>query len=102
MMELNGSLYTRHLGAANEYKRSSGYVDLGFSRKFADNKWSVSLAFRDIFWTSRWDDYSAYGDFKLWNWGKSESRRINLNVTYRFGKMKSRDHSNTIEEINRL
>lgn len=102
MMELNGSLYTRHPGAANEYKRSSGYVDLGFSRKFADNKWSVSLAFRDIFWTSRWDDYSAYGDFKLWNWGKSESRRINLNVTYRFGKMKSRDHSNTIEEINRL
>lgn len=102
MMELNGSLHTRHLGAANEYKRSSGYMDLGLSRNFANNKWSVSLAFRDIFWTSRWDDYSTYGDFKLWNWGKSESRRVNLNITYRFGKQKSSSHDNIIEEINRL
>lgn len=102
MMELNGSFHTSHIGAANEHKKSSGYVDLGFSRNFAHNKWSLSLAFRDLFWTSRWDDYSAYGDFKLWNWGKSESRRVNLNVTYRFGKQHNRDNSNNIEEINRL
>lgn len=102
VMELNGSFHTRHLGAANEYKKPSGYVDLGLSRSFADNRWSVGIALRDMFWTSRWDDYSAYGDFKLWNWGKSESRRVNFNVTYRFGKQKNSERGGNIEEIDRL
>lgn len=101
-MELNGSYMTRHLGASNEYLEPSGYMDVGFSKSFDDNRWMVSLAMSDIFWTSRWDNYSSFNGFQLWNWGKGESRQIKLNVTYRFGKQKSKIHSNSFDELDRL
>lgn len=101
-MELNGSYMTKRLGASNEYIKPSGYVDIGFSKSFAEKKWTVNLALSDIFWTSRWDNYSSFNGFQLWNWGKGESRQIRLNVTYRFGKERSNRHSNHFEELDRL
>ena len=56
----------------------------------------------DIFWTSRWDNYSSFSGFQLWNWGKSESRQIKLNITYRFGKQKASSHTSNFNEIDRL
>lgn len=101
-MELNGSYMTGHPGASNEYVKPSGYIDIGFSRNFAEKRWTVSLAMSDIFWTSRWDNHSFFEGFKLWNWGKSESRQVRLNVTYRFGRERSRRHDSSFEELDRL
>ena len=101
-MELNGSYSTKRLGASNEYIEPSGYVDIGFSKSFANRKWTISLAMSDIFWTNRWDNYSSFSGFKLWNWGKSESRQVKLNITYRFGREKSSKHSSHFNEIDRL
>lgn len=101
-MELNGSYATKRLGASNEYIDPSGYVDIGFSKSFANKRWTVNLAMSDIFWTSRWDNYSSFSGFQLWNWGKSESRQIKLNITYRFGREKNSKHSGSFDELNRL
>lgn len=101
-MELNGSYVTRHLGASNEYIKPSGYIDVGFSKNFAKKRWTVSLAMSDVFWTSRWDNYSSFSGFQLWNWGKSESRQVRLNVTYRFGKERTKSHQSSFNEIDRL
>lgn len=101
-MELNGSYITKHLGASNEHIKASGYVDIGFSKSFANKKWTVNLAMSDIFWTNRWDNDSSFNGFQLWNWGKSESRQLRLNVTYRFGKEKNSHHNSNFDEINRL
>lgn len=101
-MELTGSYATKRLGASNEYIKPSGYVDVGFSKSFANKRWTVNLAMSDIFWTNRWDNYSSFSGFQLWNWGKGESRQIKLNITYRFGKQKHSSHNNRFEEIDRL
>ena len=101
-MELNGSYITKHLGASNEHIKPSGYVDIGFSKSFANKKWTVNLAMSDIFWTNRWDNDSSFNGFQLWNWGKSESRQLRLNVTYRFGKEINSHHNSNFDEINRL
>lgn len=102
MLELNGSYSTKHLGASNEYNASSGFVDAGVSRTFNEKKWTVSLSMTDIFWTSRWDNHSSIGDFQLWNWGRSETRQVKLNVTYKFGKQKQTTRVSSFEEIDRL
>ena len=101
-MDLNGSYITKHLGASNEHIKPSGYVDIGFSKSFANKKWTVNLAMSDIFWTNRWDNDSSFNGFQLWNWGKSESRQLRFNVTYRFGKEKNSHHNSNFDEINRL
>lgn len=101
-MELNGSYTTKHLGASNEYIEPSGYVDIGFSKSFADKKWTINLAMSDIFWTNRWDNYSSFSGFQLWNWGKGESRQIKLNITYRYGLDKSNKHQSEFNELDRL
>ena len=101
-IELNGSFITKRLGASNEYVEPSGYVDVGLSKSFANKKWTIHLAMSDVFWTSRWDNYSSFAGFQLWNWGKSESRQIKLNITYRFGQKKSSTHHSRFNEIERL
>ncbi len=101
-MELNGSYITKRLGASNEHLKSTGYVDVGFSKSFADKKWTVNVAMSDLFWTTRWDNYSSFSGFQLWNWGKSESRQVKLNITYRFGKQKDHSHQSNFNELDRL
>lgn len=101
-MELNGSYTTKRLGASNEYLKPSGYVDVGLSRSFAGERLLVSLAMSDIFWTIRWDNYSSFSGFELWNWGRSETRQVKLNITYRFGKQKDCSHTSDFNELDRL
>lgn len=64
-MELNRSYITKRLGASNEHIKPSGYVDIGFSKSFANKKWTINLSMSDIFWTNRWDNYSSFKGFQL-------------------------------------
>lgn len=101
-LEVNGSYLTKRLGASNEYVLPSGSLDIGLSKRFANNKWIINLAMSDVFWTNRWDNYSSFSGLELNNWGKSESRQVKLNVTYRFGSQKTNAHSSDFDEIDRL
>ena len=101
-MELNGQYVTPRPGASNERMKSSGYVDLGFSRSFIRKSLTVSLAISDLFHTIRWDSYSSFDGFRLWNWGNSETRQVKLNITYRFGRQRENSHKSNFNEIERL
>lgn len=102
-MELNGQYVTRRPGASNEYLKSSGYVDLGFSRNFGRNgEWTINLAMSDLFHTIRWDNYSSFDGFELWQWGNSETRQVKLNITYRFGRRRDNSRHSDFNEIDRL
>lgn len=102
-MELNGQYVTRRPGASNEILKSTGYVDLGLSRTFGRNdSWIISLAVSDLFHTIRWDNYSSFEGFRLWQWGNSETRQVKLNVTFRFGRRKEGQHKSNFDEIERL
>ena len=101
-LEVNGSFITKRLGASNEYVEPTGTVDIGVSKSFANKKWTISLAMTDIFWTSRWDNYSSFDGFQLWNWGKSETRQVKFNISYRFGKQRDNSHISNFNEIDRL
>lgn len=50
-------------------------------------------------WPLRWDNYRSFIGFQLWNWGKSELRRIKLNVTCRFGQRKGVSHNSNFGEV---
>lgn len=101
-LELNGSYATRRQGGANEIMHSSGYVDLAAGRSFFKKRLSVNLSLTDLFWTNNWDNDAAFEGFRLWNWGKGESRQIKVNITYRFGKEKKRSHQQDFKELDRL
>lgn len=101
-LEMNGSYATKRLGASNEKMDSSGYIDIALGRAFMNKRLAVNLALTDLFWTNNWDNYSSFEGFHLWNWGKGESRQIKLNISYRFGKEKSRTHKQDFNELDRL
>lgn len=101
-LELNGSYATRRQGGANEIMHSSGYVDMAAGRTFFKKRLSVNLSLTDLFWTNNWDNNAAFEGFRLWNWGKGESRQIKVNITYRFGKEKSQSHQQDFKELDRL
>lgn len=101
-LELNGSYITKRLGASNEKMNSSGYVDMALGKSFLNKRLTVNMSFTDMFWTSNWNSYSSFSGFQLWNWGKGESRQIKLNISYRFGKEKSKSHEQDFNEIDRL
>lgn len=101
-LELNASYATRRLGASNEKMEPSGYVDMALGRSFMKKRLTINFSFTDMFWTSNWNSYSSFTGFQLWNWGKGESRQVKLNISYRFGKEKSRSHEQDFKEIDRL
>ena len=101
-IELKGSYATRRLGGSNEWLKSSGSVDVGVSKSFAENSWRINLAMTDIFATNRWDSYSSFDGLQIDSWGRGESRQVKLNVSYRFGSKKSTSHSSNFNELNRL
>ena len=101
-LEINGAYSTKRLGAANEEMEPTGYVDLAIGRSFMKKRLNVNLSLTDLFWTNNWDNYSSFPGFKLWNWGKGESRQLKLNVSYRFGKERSKTHLQDFKEIERL
>ena len=101
-LEINGGFSTKRPGAANEDMDPTGYMDMAIGRSFMKKRLNVNLAMTDLFWTNNWDNYSSFPGFMLWNWGKGESRQIKLNVSYRFGKERSKTHQQDFKEIERL
>ncbi len=101
-MEVNASLSTRRLGESNEWMRSSGFVDCGFTKNFPEKGWTIQLSMTDLFHTNRWDNYRWSPRLAMTSWGKSESRQIKLNITYRFGKQKHTSQDKHPNEIERL
>ena len=103
--EVLGVYLTKRLGGSTEVMNPTGFVDIGFQKKFCQGKAAVKLSVSDIFWSNRWGDGMNYfGGFESINYGYGESRMVRLNFTYTFGSSEKRreKHSNIDSELNRF
>mgnify|MGYP000000722435 FL=1 len=103
--EVLGVYLTKRLGGSTEVMNPTGFVDIGFQKKFCQGKAAVKLSVSDIFWSNRWGDgINYFGGFESTNYGYGESRMVRLNFTYTFGGSEKRreKHSNIDSELNRF
>lgn len=70
------------------YRQSSANVSAGISRKFFSDQASVRLGISDIFKTQRNNTQVNFGSLNYTDEGTFESRRISLNLSWRFGNKK--------------
>lgn len=102
--EILGSYTSPRLGSSTDTMRSSGQVNIGFQKKFWQDKASVKLSMSDIFWTSNWDNTNSFDGFEQTSYGYGESRMIKLNFTFKFGtSQKHHSKESSIDtELNRF
>lgn len=103
--EILGVYLTKRPGGSTEVMNPTGFVDIGFQKKFCQGKAAVKLSVSDIFWSNRWGDgINYFGGFESTNYGYGESRMVRLNFTYTFGGSEKRreKHSNIDSELNRF
>jgi hypothetical protein len=78
---------------------ASGSVDLGLKKTFADKKATIQLGLKDIFLTQPYYIGIDYSTIKTYGYNKSDTRRISINFTYKFGK-KTVKGSNEMDKKN--
>lgn len=86
--------------------KSLGSLNIAFQKKFLDDKLSARLGFNDILFTSPWRGVTQFGALRINGNGGSDSRQVQLNITYNFGRneiKKARKRDTGIEdEKNRI
>ncbi|WP_116127065.1 TonB-dependent receptor domain-containing protein [Lewinella sp. IMCC34183] len=77
-----------------------GAFNLGLQRKFLDDRINVKVSGNDLFFTSNWEGGSEFAGLTNTGYGRRDSRRAAVSVTYTFGnqQVKSRNRKTGIEE----
>lgn len=78
---------------------TSWSMDIGLQKKFLEDRLSFKISGNDIFYESGWSGESNFDGLKSYGVGNWDSRRLTLNVSYRFGNenVKSRKRNTGIE-----
>jgi outer membrane receptor protein involved in Fe transport len=76
-----------------------GSVDIGLKKSFLDKNATVQLTIKDLFYTQPYHLGINYQTIDTYGYNRSDTRRIGLNFTYKFGK-KTVKRSNGIEQKN--
>jgi len=86
-------------GGVFEYD-SSYSLDFGISKKFLDDKLNVKLSAQDVFNQAFWSGESLFRGLRSQGQGYWDSRRVGINMSYRFGndKVKSRNRKAGLED----
>jgi iron complex outermembrane recepter protein len=84
-MELNGNYSTKQL-YGNFILKSNYCINLGFQRNILNDKGVIKVAVIDILNTSNGGSYAKYSNIDLDVKNSSDSRRLNVSFSYRFGK----------------
>lgn len=83
--ELLGVYSSKRLGGSTDVMGSNGLVNIGFQKKFLDDRAIVKLSLSDVFWTSNWDGVNRFDNFEIIGYGYGETRLVRLNFTFKFG-----------------
>lgn len=75
---------------------SSWNLDAGIQKKFIQDKLNLKLSFSDIFYESGWEGVSVFDGLESYGNGRWDSRRINVNMSYRFGNDKVKSRKRTV------
>ncbi|PHN07055.1 TonB-dependent receptor [Flavilitoribacter nigricans] len=84
---------------------SSWSLNLGLQKKFLGDRLNAKLSVNDLFYESGWDGYSEFNGLYSVGFGRFDSRRVALSLSYNFGNenVKSRRRQTGLEEeSNRL
>ena len=95
---------SKRLGGSTEVLNANGLVNIGFQKKFLQDRAIVKLSMSDLFWTNHWDNVNRFGNFESVDYGSLESRMVRINFTYKFGGSDKRrtKSSNVDAELNRF
>lgn len=84
---LEASFFYRSLNQNAQWEEAPIFnANGGIRKKFPNDKGSISLNFQDIFWSSYQNSKAVYPDYTFEVTGKTDSRRINISVSYKLGK----------------
>lgn len=84
-LEASGRYYSRRLIMQGHRPPFYG-VDMGASKKFLNNSLVVTLNVIDILNSKRYEAYTSSDSFQRYHLNKYGNFRVNLTLTYRFGK----------------
>jgi iron complex outermembrane receptor protein len=75
-------------------------LNLGLQRKFLDDQLNVRLSATDLFYESNWDGVSEFNGLRSEGFGRNDTRRASIAISYNFGnqKVKSRKRRTGIED----
>ncbi len=65
-----------------------GMLNAGISKNVMENKGTIKLSARDIFWSQKFKGVAEYSYIDTWFKQQRDSRQLSLSFTYRFGKGK--------------
>ena len=81
--------------------KSLGSLNIAFQKKFLNDALTARLGFNDILYTSPWVANTQFGELRIDGNGGSDSRQVQLNLTFNFGGnevKKARSRETGIEE----
>lgn len=103
-MELSG-YYTSYQLIGNFVLNPHYNIDFGAQRKFMKDKIMLKVSVNDIFNTNKSGGYSKYNNVDLEFKNTNDSRRLNVSISYRFGKDQFKTRANrstaSVEEESR-
>jgi hypothetical protein len=91
-IQATGNLRSR--GAITQgYRRSNQSLDLGLRKSFFNKRLSLSINWRDVFNSRKWENYTSSDTFTRHqkNW---RDPRINVTVSWNFGNMNNEKRGN--------
>lgn len=102
--ELLGIYSSKRLGGSTDILGANYQVNIGFQKKFLNDRAIVKLSMSDIFWSSNWDSVNRFDGFESINYGYGETRLVRLNFTFKFGGNKNNysKESKIESEMNRF
>ncbi len=92
--EVSGWFSSPSIWGGTYLTKSMGSLDLALEKKFLDDRLALRVSANDIFFTSPWRADLQYGNLIIYGTGGYESRRVNLNLTYKFGNQDVKRYRN--------
>jgi iron complex outermembrane receptor protein len=102
-IEVSGFYWSPWIGNTTVFQHREG-LNLAAKRSFLNNNLNVSIALNDVFFTEQFRQKSDFQNQKWTLYEAHDSQRINVSVSYNFGKIKAqqRNTKENDEEKKRL
>ena len=85
LFEVSGWYNSPSIWGGNFKTDAMGAMDIGLQKKLLDDKATLKVSLSDVFKTNKWSSESIFGALYMTAGGHWDSRRLRVNMTYRFG-----------------
>ncbi|MEO1261826.1 MAG: TonB-dependent receptor [Bacteroidota bacterium] len=85
MLEVSGWYSSPSIWGGNFKTDPMGVLDLGIQKKILKDRATLKISVSDVLKTNEWNSESIFGSLYMTAGGGWDSRRLRVNMTYRFG-----------------